>query len=116
MARRMRYYVSPDKREGGWKVKSGGGESSYGTKQAAVTSATQTARQQGNAQVVIRTKDGTIQSERTYGTILAGPWADSRQHRGPRVSETPRARSRWMRWSSGAATWRQPRAPQSPGW
>jgi hypothetical protein len=65
MARRTRYDVSPNKREGGWSVKGGGERSAFDTKQAAIASATEDAKQQGNAQVVIRKKDGTIQSERT---------------------------------------------------
>jgi hypothetical protein len=48
-------------------VKSGGTSDHFTTKTMAVLSAAKAAKYYGNAQVVIRKKDGTIQSERTYG-------------------------------------------------
>jgi hypothetical protein len=48
-------------------VKSGGISQLFDTKTKAVTTAAKQARSMGNAQVVIRKKDGTTQSERTYG-------------------------------------------------
>jgi hypothetical protein len=67
MARRMRIDVSPNKREGGWVVKSGTEKTRHDTKQSAIDDAVARGRESGNAQVVIRKSDGTIQSERTYG-------------------------------------------------
>ena len=66
MATRTRYDVAPDKRNGGWQVKVGDGSSRFDTKQEAVKMAAREAKTQGNSQVIIRKKDGTIQSERTY--------------------------------------------------
>jgi hypothetical protein len=71
MARRMRIDVIFDKRAGQWLVKSGGEAYSFGTKEEAVRQAAAVGRGVGgvgSAQVVIRKKDGKIQSERTYGT------------------------------------------------
>jgi hypothetical protein len=56
--------VSP---AGGWVVKGGGEEHRFGKKAEAVQAAAAAGRTLGNAQVVIRKQDGTIQSERTYG-------------------------------------------------
>jgi hypothetical protein len=67
MPRRSRIDVSPNKREGGWVVKVGTDKTSHDTKQAAIQDAVARGRESGNAQVVIRKKDGSIQSERTYG-------------------------------------------------
>jgi hypothetical protein len=63
----MRIDVTPNKREGGWTVKTGAEKTRHDTKQAAIDAAVARARDSGNAQVVIRKADGTIQSERTYG-------------------------------------------------
>jgi hypothetical protein len=67
MPRRMRIDVSPNRREGGWTVKVGTQKMRHDTKQAAIDAAVARGRQSGTAQVTIRKKDGTIQSERTYG-------------------------------------------------
>jgi hypothetical protein len=67
MPARRKYDVSPNKREGGWVIKSGGTSEKFKTKTMAIASATKSAKNHGNAQVVIRKKDGSIQSERTYG-------------------------------------------------
>jgi hypothetical protein len=64
--RRMRIDVSPNKRDGGWVVKAGTEKARHDTKQAAIDDAAARGRESGNAQVVIRKKDGSIQSERTY--------------------------------------------------
>jgi hypothetical protein len=66
MARR-RFVVSPNKREGGWRLTSRGISQPFDTKQEAVNAAAKQARSMGNSQVVIQKRDGTIQSERTYG-------------------------------------------------
>ena len=63
---RTKYDVTPDERAGGWLVKKGAERLSFSTKQDAVRSAAERAKSQGNSQVIIRKKDGTIQSERTY--------------------------------------------------
>jgi hypothetical protein len=67
MPKRTRIDVTPDKRTGGWVVKGDGEEHRFDRKADAVQSAAAAGRQLGNAQVVIRTMDGKIQSERTYG-------------------------------------------------
>lgn len=67
MATRTRIDVTPDDKSGGWLTKRGSRATRYDTKQAALSAAVEQARRSGNAQVVIRKKDGTIQSERTYG-------------------------------------------------
>ncbi len=64
---RRKFVVSPNKREGGWRVKSGTFSQPFETKQEAVDAAAKQARSTGNSQAVIQKKDGTIQSERTYG-------------------------------------------------
>jgi hypothetical protein len=65
--RKIRIDVSPNKREGGWMVKSGNDKTRHDTKQSATQDAVGRGRASGNAQVIIHKKDGTIQSERTYG-------------------------------------------------
>jgi hypothetical protein len=67
MPKRSRLDVSPNKREGGWTVKVGNNRSRFDTKQAAINAAVSKARELDDAQVIIHKKDGTIQSERTYG-------------------------------------------------
>jgi hypothetical protein len=67
MARRTRIDVMFNKRESQWVVKGGGETHGFGTKGEAVTQAAAAGRMLDNAQVVIRKKDGKIQSERTYG-------------------------------------------------
>ena len=67
MPKRTRIDVTPDKKAGGWIVKGGGEEHRFERKTDAVKSAAAAGRQVGNAQVVIKNKDGKIQSERTYG-------------------------------------------------
>lgn len=67
MPRRKRFDVAPNRRQGGWTVKSGTKSESYATKQEARSAAVFEAKAVGNSQVVIRKKDGTIQEERTYG-------------------------------------------------
>jgi hypothetical protein len=63
----MRIDVSPNKREGGWVVTSGTEKTWHDTKRSAIDDAVARGRESGNAQMIIRKKDGTIQSERTYG-------------------------------------------------
>jgi len=67
MPKRTRIDVTHSRREGTWVVKGGGEQHTFDRKQDAVAAATAAGRQIGNAQVVIRTMDGKIQSERTYG-------------------------------------------------
>jgi len=67
MAARARLTVAYDKREGGWSVKSSGGTTAHRTKTAAVGEAARIGRENGNAQVIIKKRDGKIESERTYG-------------------------------------------------
>lgn len=63
---RTRYDVSPDDREG-WLLTVGTGRSRFPTKEEAVRIAARDAKIQGNARVVVHNRDGTIESERTYG-------------------------------------------------
>ena len=68
MPKRTRIDVAPDKRAGGWLVKGAGEQHRFERKTEAVRAAAAAGRQLGNAQVVIKTTDGRIQSERTYGS------------------------------------------------
>jgi hypothetical protein len=67
MPKRTRIDVTPDKKAGGWIVKGGGEEHHFDQKAEAVSAAAAAGRSLGNAQVVIKKRDGKIQSERTYG-------------------------------------------------
>jgi hypothetical protein len=76
MAARQRLTVSPAKGKDGWTLAiTGSGESTYRTKDQAVKAGASKGRQNGHAQLVIKGRDGRIQSQRTYG-------ADPRQSRG----------------------------------
>jgi len=48
-------------------VKSSGGTTAHRTKTEAVREAARVGRENGNAQVIIKKRDGKIESERTYG-------------------------------------------------
>ena len=74
MPKRLRLTVTPNKGEG-WTVSGGEQARTYRTKQEAVRQAAATGRANGYAQVVIKGRDGRIQSERTYG-------ADPRRSKG----------------------------------
>jgi hypothetical protein len=76
MAARQRLTVSPAKGKGGWILNiAGDGEHSYPTKDQAVKAGASKGRQNGHAQLVIKGRNGRIQSERTYG-------ADPRRTKG----------------------------------
>ena len=63
---RKRYDVTPDGDD--WIIQTGGRTvRRFETKQPAVDDAVGRGRRQGNSQVVIHRKNGTIQEERTYG-------------------------------------------------
>ncbi len=67
--KRVVYDVEYDARKRGWRVKSEGSTNTVAraaTKVLAVQAATAKAKTKPLAQVRIRNKDGTIQSERTY--------------------------------------------------
>jgi len=69
MASRKTYHVTP-KSDGGWNVKAekaGRASSIHGEKADAVDRARDLAKSQPLGQVVIHKKDGTIQTEYTYG-------------------------------------------------
>jgi hypothetical protein len=68
MPKRTRIDVMHSKKDGNWVVKGGGEQHSFERKADAVRSAADAGKMLGNAQVVIRTMDGRIQSERTYGS------------------------------------------------
>ena len=68
MARRT-YHVTPND-DGGWKVKAEKADrasSAHGTKAEAVERAKELAKDQRPGQVVIHRRDGTIETEHTYG-------------------------------------------------
>ena len=69
MSSRKKYHVTQNP-DGTWKGKAQGGEraSTVGDTKAEVLSRTiEIAKKQQDSQVIIHKKDGTIQSERTYG-------------------------------------------------
>jgi len=69
MSNRKTYHVTP-KPEGGWNVKgenASRASSSHDTKADAVDRAKELAKNQDLGQVIIHKKDGTIQTEHTYG-------------------------------------------------
>jgi hypothetical protein len=74
MPRRLRLTVSANKGEG-WTVSGGDQAKTYQTKEEAVRQAAAAGRANGYAQVVIKGRNGRIQSERTYG-------ADPRRTKG----------------------------------
>jgi hypothetical protein len=74
MPRRLRLTVSANKGQG-WSVSGGGQARTFRTKEEAVRQAAAAGRASGHAQVVIKGRDGRIQSERTYG-------ADPRRTKG----------------------------------
>jgi len=76
MPKRLRLTVSHRKQDGVWSVKGGStNDQTFSTKAEAVRSAAKEGRANGHAQVIIKGKDGKIQSERTYG-------ADPRRTKG----------------------------------
>ena len=75
MPARMRMTVTPAK-TGGWTLTLGGGrERQFTTKAEAVSEGARQGRANGHAQLVIKGRNGRIQSERTYG-------ADPRRRKG----------------------------------
>ena len=69
MAKRKTCHVTP-KADGGWNVKgenASRASSSHATKAEAISRAKELAKNQDLGQVVIHKKDGTIQTEHTYG-------------------------------------------------
>ena len=79
MAKRKVYSVEKRSSKPGWKVKQQGGKTvaKSKTKAAAVKNATQVARKDKRASVVIRKTNGRIQEERTYPR-----GADARKSKG----------------------------------
>lgn len=68
MPARKRFTVTHSKREGDWTVSgSAKADARFRTKVEAIRAAVAEGRAHGNAQVVIKKRDGRIQSERTYG-------------------------------------------------
>ena len=69
MGKRKTYHVTP-RPDGGWNVKAAEASrasSTHGTKADALERAKELAKNQDLGQVVIHKKDGTIQTEHTYG-------------------------------------------------
>jgi hypothetical protein len=69
MAKRKRYYVNP-REDGRWEVTQEGAKRASAvsdTKAETVRRGAGIAKDAGRSQPVIRKKDGTFQSERTYG-------------------------------------------------
>ena len=68
MPARQRITVAPVKAGEGWMVSVGGGNAeTYRTKEQAVRVGASQGRQHGHAQLIIKGRNGKIQSERTYG-------------------------------------------------
>jgi hypothetical protein len=70
---RLRLVVSYDKRDGTWVIKGSDGsgntaEGGFRTKTDAIAEAARRGRQSGDAQLLIKKRDGKLESERTYGT------------------------------------------------
>jgi hypothetical protein len=59
--------VSPARGTGGWILSIDGAKNTYRTKDQAVKAGASKGRQNGHAQLVIKGRNGRIQSERTYG-------------------------------------------------
>jgi Uncharacterized protein conserved in bacteria (DUF2188) len=75
MPARQRITVAPAKGEG-WMLSMGGGNAkTFRTKEEAVRAGASQGRQNGHAQLIIKGRNGRIQSERTYG-------ADPRRTKG----------------------------------
>lgn len=69
MPTRQRFTVSPNKGQAGWILKvTGGAGTAFRTKQEAVRAGASQGRKNGHAQLIIKGRNGRIQSERTYGT------------------------------------------------
>jgi hypothetical protein len=67
---RKRYFVSPNKERGGWDLQGQNSKRAsrhFDTKDAALEHSRPFVRSQGNSQLVIQKRDGTIQTEHTYG-------------------------------------------------
>ena len=76
MPARQRMTVAPAKSRDGWALTvRGGNETVFRTKQQAVQAGASQGRRHGHAQLVIKGRNGRIQSERTYG-------ADPRRTKG----------------------------------
>lgn len=76
MPARQRLMVSPAQGKGGWTLSiDGTGQNTYRTKDEAVKAGASKGRKNGHAQLVIKGRNGRIQSERTYG-------ADPRRSKG----------------------------------
>jgi hypothetical protein len=75
MANRLRLTVTHSKKDGVWSIQGGSTNRTFATKAEAVRSAAREGRRNGHAQMIIKGKDGKIQSERTYG-------ADPRRTKG----------------------------------
>jgi Uncharacterized protein conserved in bacteria (DUF2188) len=76
MPTRQRITVAPAKARDGWTVSvARGNATTFKTKDQAVRAGASQGRQNGHAQLIIKGRDGRIQSERTYG-------ADPRRTKG----------------------------------
>jgi hypothetical protein len=68
MPARQRITVSPAKGGDGWTLNiSGGAETRFPTKTEAVRAGASEGRHNGHSQLIIKGRNGRIQSERTYG-------------------------------------------------
>jgi hypothetical protein len=64
---RLRLTVTPDKQVGGWKVEGGGAAENYRTKDEAIRAGRNRAKAADLGQLVIKGRNGRIQTEYTYG-------------------------------------------------
>jgi len=68
MPKRMKMTVAYDKQVAAWTLKGAGEDGEpYDTKREAVKRGVQVGRENGNAQLIIKGRDGKIREERTYG-------------------------------------------------
>ena len=70
MGKRKTYHITCNKKVGGWNVKSENTKkpvSTHKTKENAVEAGKKLAKKPEKGQIVIHKKDGTIQTEHTYG-------------------------------------------------
>ena len=67
MMARLKVNISPDRREGGWKIEGGGGREGFRTKDQAVRAGKTRAKAAELGQLIVKGRDGKIQTEYTYG-------------------------------------------------
>jgi Uncharacterized protein conserved in bacteria (DUF2188) len=64
---RLRLTVTPDKQGGGWKVEGAGAAENFRTKDEAIRAGRNRAKAADLGQLVVKGRNGRIQTEHTYG-------------------------------------------------